>query len=345
MSEMAKQLHKNIERNLLIYLNNYFIQNGSFKGISKINGRVYRYLLNMKKQHDPDTEMSLTEWLEEAVLYRMITPPRVKERLDINLYNALVNAVAVNVTQEVESMKHFPDTMLTGFVDARHMGNFEPAYLKFLEDRIPKYMGPLPEDSDTNLRVEGYKYWGPNLTEQCDFVSDLLAFFGGFRTCNYITPSIAQKLYRIIQKHGNLNFIGMDSMNTLHDLNMLTKNTRAKSISELLSSESIEFHPIEYDLNDNVVYVKKRQCYTVLLENDQRYEIVIGEELYKQLRKADLLQKIELQEQNTNRGVIPMMVITSEEYNNLTLLNFFTRDTTKWFKDGNPLNLRKENIL
>lgn len=330
-------------RNLRVFLFNYLIQVGSFANLQKYDGKLYRDLLNYKKMKDPDSKDTLSEWLQGQLLSKYIRPKKTKSLWKVVEYNALIYSIAINIADEVNTMEHLPIDMLNGFENIDHMKSFEPAYVRFIENRIPRYQGQLPADYPGVMKVEGYKYWGENVTERTDFANDLLAFFKGSVKCQYLTPYIDYRLMRVLAVHGNLNLIGMDNMDLIYDLNELKNKTRMESIAEMLRLDRYHFEPVAYNYGDKALYLKRANNYAVVLDGCES-EIIIAKEIYQVLKEQNKLQSIFIQE--TKNGAVTLKELMVDiEGSVIPVHALYTRNMNGFvYADRNTLNLRLTNI-
>lgn len=328
---------------LRVFLYNYFIKVGSFANLQKYDGKLYRELLAYKKKKAPESKESLSEWLQSQLMSKYAKRPKTKNIWKVVEYNSLVYSVAINIAGEVNTKEHLPVDMLNGFDNADHLKSAEPAYYKYLENHVPRWQGPVDKDYPGILRIEGYKYWGDNLTERCDFINDLIAFFKGNVNCQYLTPYINQRLRIMLATHGNLNLIGMDNLDLIYDLTDLKESTRATSIAELLELGGFHFEPVDYKYGDKALYLKRSTNYAVVLEGCDK-EIMLAKEIYQLLKELGKLQEI-YTEKHTMYGAEVEVLMVEVGGTTMPVHALYTRNIEGFvYKDMNTLNLRLANI-
>lgn len=330
----------NVDANYTRHLYEHFSNHFSLTGTE-----VSKPLENYLKQTADEMNISVDkvkEMFDNYEIYPELTN-KIINKLDIREYNNIMTVIALNLMMDMETNPNIKLEWFNDFDDYNHLRTWEPSYATFLKTRVPKYAGPITDNKNVSIKVEGSKYYGKNLKLETvpSLMNDIFYTLKGYSADKNLTPSIYYKLDRMKKATGNLNRIGLDKLDLLEELDELSMNLGYQSIKELLKEENFHFEPIS---SDRVNFIDNGDSFEVIIEDYDQAQVVIDPILKKYLTDMKLDQTLKVMETPYKGTTASLLVYTYE--GKLDLVHrLLTKRGQLQFNDGNPLNLTAKNLL
>lgn len=311
---------------------------------SNIEKTLDMRLRNIARKNDmPYTEFK--EKLERCEIYTK-TMFRIINRLDISAYKAILQSIVITIIQDSYTNSSIKLEIFKDFDDSQHMATYEPNYLSFIRSRIPVYVGPVHSSlgSQVSYMVQGNTYYGerdlkletiPSLTD------DIIVSLKGLVPSANLTPIIYFKLMKMLKIMGNINYIGLDSYNLFQDLNNIVNDLGLNSIAELLRQEGFNFTPIA---ETHANFIEGKDSHELILMNYDKAQIKIDSSVVKSLQSSKIADTLQIMEGERDNQKLSMLVVEMDGSKSF-VYPIISKNTQMLFKDGNTLNITRENMV
>lgn len=266
----------------------------------------------------------------------------VRHGIDPRDYNNLLTSIALSMLIESSGNQRINLEVLRDYTSFSELQASEPHVAEYLQSKVPIYKGAL-EGDDLSLKLEGCYYYGNDLhlSGSLGLLNDFIFYFHGFMTTINISPSIAYKLSLMKEVSGNLNRIGLDEMNLLAELDAISLTLGFSSIKELLSSEGIEFTPVD---NAHANYLPHGNNLELILDDYHEGQIIIDpmlSKMFRDMKVEDTLTVATIPYQNQSIDILAF------SHNDKPFLahSLLTRNNAIRFRNNNTLDLTAKNLI